>query len=98
MDPTVQQWRFKIGDQVVTADDHKLGKIARILPESTRPTHLVVEKGRLVHHDYQIPVEAVSNYDNGTVFLRVTEEAARAMSQDTAGSAEIDPPSEGYIG
>ena len=98
MDPTIQQWRFKIGDQVVSADDHKLGKVARILPNATKPLHLVVEKGRLIHHDYRIPVEAVSNYENGTVFLRITEEAARAASLDMDASAEIDTQSEGYIG
>ena len=98
MDPTIQQWRFKVGDQVVSADDHKMGKVIRILPDTTKPTHLIVEKGKLIHHDYQIPVEAVSNYENGTVFLSITEDAARNAGRDIAESAEIDPPSEGYIG
>ena len=88
MDPTVAQWRFKVGDQVVSADDHKLGKIARILPDSTKPTHLVVEKGRLIHHDMQIPVDAIANYERGTVYLTLTEEAARAADQTTPTIAD----------
>jgi hypothetical protein len=88
MDPTVAQWRFRVGDQVVSADDHKLGKIARILPDSTKPTHLVVEKGRLVHHDMRIPVEAITNYERGTVYLTLTEAAARSADQPTPTVAD----------
>ncbi len=77
MDPTIAQWRFKVGDQVLSSDDHKLGKVCGVLPDTTRPTHLAVEKGKLFHHDYRIPVEAVSNYEDGTIYLSLTERDAR---------------------
>ena len=88
MDPTVAQWRFKVGDQVVSADDRKLGKIARILPDSTKPTHLVVERGRLVHHDMRVPVDAISNYERGTVYLTLTEDAARTAGETLPTAAD----------
>jgi hypothetical protein len=88
MDPTVAQWRFKVGDQVISADDHKLGKICSILTDSTKPTHLVVEKGRLVHHNLQIPVEAVANYEGGTVYLTLTEAAASASEGSIPTAAD----------
>lgn len=78
MDPTIAQWRFKVGDQVVSTDDRKLGKVCGVLPDATRPTHLAVEKGKLVHHDYRIPVATVCNYEDGTVYLSVTEREALA--------------------
>ncbi len=78
MDPTIAQWRFKVGDQVVSADDHKLGKVCGVLPDAAHPTHLAVEKGRLFHHDYRIPVATVCNYEDGTVHLSVTEREALA--------------------
>lgn len=51
MDPTVAQWRFKVGDQVVSADDHRFGTVCGVLPDPAHPTHLAVEEGRFVHHD-----------------------------------------------
>ena len=82
MDPTVAQWRFKVGDQVMSADDHKLGKVARIVPDATRPTHLVVEKGRLMRHDFRIPVDTICNYESGTVYVTLTEEEARITGSE----------------
>lgn len=76
MDPTISQWRFKVGDQVLSADDHKLGKVCGVLPDMIHPTHLAVEKGKLFHRDYRIPVEAVCNYEDGTVYLSLTERDA----------------------
>ena len=78
MDPTVAQWRFKVGDQVVSADDHKLGKVCGLVPDAVHLTHLAVEKGKLVHHDYRIPVGTVCNYGDGTVYLSVTQDVALA--------------------
>ena len=88
MDPTVAQWRFRVGDQVMSADDRKLGKIARLQPDATKPTHLVVERGRLVHQDMRIPVEAVSNYERGTVYLTLTEAAARTAGETLPTAAD----------
>jgi hypothetical protein len=85
MDPTVAQWRFKVGDRVVSADDHTLGKVSGVLPNPAHPTHLAVEKGKLVHRDYRIPVGTVCNYEGGTVYLSVTEQEAHAAGWE--GSA-----------
>jgi hypothetical protein len=87
MDPTVAQWRFKVGDQVVSADDHKLGKVCQVLPDTTHPTHLVVEQGRLFRHDYRIPVDAVCNYEAGTVYLSLTKEEASNAGWEAATTA-----------
>jgi hypothetical protein len=97
MDPTTTQWRFKVGDQVVSADDKKMGKIVRILPDSTKPTHLIVEKGRLMHQDFRVPVQAITNYERGTVYLNMTEEAVK-MGGDVSGSETMGASSEEYIG
>ncbi len=78
MDPTIAQWRFKVGDQVISADDHKLGTVCGVLPNPAHPTYLAVEKGKLFRHDYRIPVETVCNYEAGTVYLSVTERDALA--------------------
>ena len=75
MDPTIQQWRFKEGDQVVSADDHKLGRVVAFYPDMIHPTHLVVEKGLIFHHDYYVPVSAVSNYEGNTIYLDEPKEA-----------------------
>ena len=87
MDPVNAQWRFKVGDQVLSADDHKLGKVRGVLPDTAHPTHLAVEKGRLFHHDYRIPVSAVANYEGGTVYLSMTEGEARNAGWEGASAA-----------
>ena len=74
MDPTITQWRFKKGDQVCSADDHKLGKVVDLEPDATRPTHLVVEQGLLVRHDYRVPTSAVCNYEGDTIYLDLTKD------------------------
>ncbi|MDP9357153.1 MAG: hypothetical protein M3R02_18075 [Chloroflexota bacterium] len=74
MDPTITQWRFKKGDQVCSADDHKLGKVVDFVPDAMNPTHLVVEKGLLIHHDYHVPTSAVCNYEGNTIYLDLTKD------------------------
>ena len=49
-----------------------------VLPDAAHPTHLAVEKGRLFHHDYRIPLAMVCNDEAGTVYLSVTEREALA--------------------
>ena len=75
MDPTTQQWRFREGDKVRSADDADLGKVAGFLPDATKPTHLVVTKGLLFKHDLTVPVSAVCNYEDGTVYLDLPKDA-----------------------
>ena len=84
MDPTFEQWRFKKGDQVVSADGHKLGKVVGCHPDGPRPTHMVVERGLLFHHDFRVPLRAVSNYEDGTVYLNVTKDAALTEGWEAA--------------
>ena len=79
MDPTIQQWQFRIGDQVKGADDKKIGKIIGILTDQGNPKRLIVEKGRLTHSELEIPVEAVSNYAGGIVYVDLTGEQASSM-------------------
>ena len=87
MDPTIAQWRFKVGDHVVSADDHRLGKVCGVLPDPVHPTHLAVEKGLLFHHDYRIPVDVVCNYESNTIYLSLTKDAAlNAGWQDDTGA------------
>jgi len=66
-----RQWSFRVGDDVYGCDDHKLGRI-----KAVTPTHLVVEKGLLLHTDYHVPLQAVANVEGGTVYLDVTRDEA----------------------
>ena len=75
MDPTTQQWRFREGDKVCAADDADLGKVVGFVPDAARPTHLVVEKGLLRKHDVTVPVSAVCNYEDGTIYLDLAKDA-----------------------
>ena len=75
MDPTTQQWRFREGDKVCSADDADLGKVAELLPDAAAPTHLVVKKGVLVKHALTVPVSAVCNYEDGTIYLDLPKDA-----------------------
>jgi hypothetical protein len=93
MDPTVSQWRFREGDQVVSADDHKLGKVVAFYPDMTSPTHLVVEKGLIFHHDYYVPVSAVSNYADRTIYLDVPKDTVLNQGWDAIpASASLGEP------
>jgi len=96
MDPTVQQWRFKEGDQVISADDHKLGKVIALVPDMLAPTHLVVEKGLLIKHDVQVPVSAVSNYAGGTIYLNATKDQVQSGAWEPVSSTmpETQPADE----
>ena len=100
MDRTIEQWRFKEGDEVISADDHKLGKVVGFWPDASDPTHLVVEKGLLFHHDYYVPISAVTNYDGTHVYLDATKEDVlrrgweqAPVHRDTAatGTMVLDP-------
>ncbi len=78
MDPTVRQWRFREGDKVCAADDADLGKVVGFLPDAAKPTHLVVEKGLLRKQDLRVPVSAVCNYEDGTIYLDLPKAAVEA--------------------
>jgi hypothetical protein len=82
MDPMVKQWNVKEHDEVRTGDDHKLGKVVAFWPDMVGPTHLVVESGFLVHHDYYIPMEAVTTYDGDRLFIDATKEQVKERGWD----------------
>ena len=82
MEPTLERWHFKEGDEVRSGDDHKLGKVVALYPAMTRPTHLVVEGGLLFHHAYYVPVDAVTTHDGGRVYVGATKAEAQALGWD----------------
>lgn len=82
MDTTVAQWWFKAGDQVVSADNQKLGKVVGMFPDATKPMYLVVEQGRLIHHKLHVPVSEVSNYEGNTVYVTLTKDAISGSGWD----------------
>jgi hypothetical protein len=94
MDPTTQQWRFREGDEVVGADDAKLGKVVAVLPDAARPAHLRVEKGVLFHTEYYVPVAAVAHYDGGKVYLSVTKDDALHQAWDAVPAAAMEASGE----
>src|SRR5688572_6664657 len=83
MDPMVRQWHFKEGDEVRSGDDHKLGKVVAFWPDMVSPTHLVVEGGFLFHHEYYVPISAVTTYDDNRIYVDATKQEAEARGWDT---------------
>jgi hypothetical protein len=85
-------------DTVVTADGVNLGHVLAFWPDMLAPSHLVVEGGRLLHHDWYIPAHAIVAYhpprssDPGLVTLRVTrgEIAAEGWNQPPPGAPYAD--------
>ena len=49
-------------DTVVTADGEHLGHVIAFWPDMLAPSHLVVEGGRLLHHDWYVPAHAMVAY------------------------------------
>jgi hypothetical protein len=47
------------------------------------PTHLVVEKGLIFHHDYYVPVTTVSNYEGNTIYLDVPKDLVVNQGRET---------------
>jgi uncharacterized protein (TIGR02271 family) len=77
MDPTVQQWRFSEGTDVVGADGDKVGKVIAVSDQ-----YFIVEKGFFFPTDYYIPMSAVANYDGDKVYLTVTKDEALNQGWD----------------
>ncbi len=55
-------------------DDYKLGTVVDFAPDAMHPTHLVVEKKLLIHHDCRVPTSTVCNYEGSTVYLDLTKD------------------------
>ena len=74
IDPT----RVREDDRVVTADGENLGHVIAFWPDMLSPSHLVVEGGLIIHHDWYVPAHAIAAYDPssdgdpGLVTLAVT--------------------------
>jgi hypothetical protein len=66
-----QQYQIRLGAEVITADNKKLGKV-----RATDDQGLIVEKGRISKTELVIPRRAINSYspeNNGTVYLSATE-------------------------
>lgn len=87
MDRTTAQWRFKEGDEVLSADEKKLGKVIAFFPDMTNPSHLVVQGGLLFHHDYWVPVSAITNYDGQHIYVNATKDDAGKRGWDRRPAA-----------
>jgi len=90
MDPTVTQWWFKAGDRVISADDHQLGKVVAFVPDAATPTHLVLAKGIFVKHEHRIPVDAVEQYLDDTIYLGLTKDEALRLGGASTAPVEAD--------
>lgn len=87
MDTTFEQWRFREGDAVFGSDGGRIGKVVGCIPNAPRPDYLIVQKGMLFGHNYYVPTSAVSNYENGEVYLSVTKDEALHRGWDVRPSA-----------
>ena len=94
IDPT----RVQEEDKVVTADGENLGHVIAFWPDMLTPSHLVIEGGRIIHHDWYIPVHAIAAYvsprngEPGLVTLGVTrsEIDAAGWNQPPPGVPSAD--------
>jgi uncharacterized protein (TIGR02271 family) len=87
---TFQGTDIPTGADVFGADGEKVGSVA-----AAYPGYIVVEKGIFFPTDYYIPLNAVSSYDGGQVFLTVAKDAALHSGWDSQPidleSATISP-------
>lgn len=81
MDPTTQQWRFQTADKVCAADDADLGKVVGFRSDATKSTHLVVKQGLLRKQELEVPVSAVCNYADGTIYLDLPKAAVEVAGE-----------------
>ena len=85
-------------DTVVTADGENLGHVIAFWPDMLAPSHLVVEGGLIIHHDWYIPAHAIAAYvparngEPGLVTLSVTrgEIDAAGWTQPPPGAPSVD--------
>jgi hypothetical protein len=91
MDPTTGQLQCRPGDEVISDDDHKLGKITAV-----DPRYLTVERGLLNKKQFYVPTSAVNACNEGKVYLNVGKEVLDAgvwdappMSTDAGNAASL---------
>jgi uncharacterized protein (TIGR02271 family) len=83
---TTREYQFHQDDQVYSSDGEKLGKLTAVGPNS-----LTVEKGWLFPTEYDIPLNAVENYNeaDGAIYLAMTKDEALNSGWD-AGLQQTD--------
>jgi hypothetical protein len=70
----------------VNAADGKIGRVDGFMvnPENSHVTHLVLEKGHFWgDHDVAIPINAIDNYDDQVVTLKLDKAAVKALPRLT---------------
>jgi hypothetical protein len=85
-------------DKVVTADGENLGHVIAFWPDMLSPSHLVVEGGLVIHHDWYVPAHAIAAYvpprngEPGLVTLGVTRGQidAAGWNQPPPGAPSVD--------
>jgi hypothetical protein len=90
--------RVREDDKVVTTDGENLGHVIAFWPDMLAPSHLVVEGGLLLHHDWYVPAHAIaayvpaSNGEPGLLTLSMTrgEMAAAGWNQPPPGAPSVD--------
>lgn len=75
-----------LGDDVIGADNEKVGKIAEV-----QPGYVVVEKGFFFPTDYYVPVSAISTVQDGRVYLNVARDVALQSGWDSPPTVESVP-------
>jgi hypothetical protein len=85
MDPTTVQLTCRPGDEVVSSDDHKIGKVVAF-----DTNVLTVEHGLLSKSQHFIPTSAVNACNDGKVYLNVTKDAVSNAGWDVAPAIATD--------
>lgn len=78
---------IKIGSRV-RCRDGRAGRVLKLVvePSSKRMTHVIVERGVLLHHDVAVPIERVERVQDGWVVLDLSVEGLSALP----AYAEVD--------
>ena len=85
MDPMTRGLTCRAGDDVITSDDHKLGKLVAF-----DANVLTVEHGLLSKSHYFVPTSAVNACGDGKVYLNVTKDAASHAGWETPPAMATD--------
>jgi len=80
----------------VESRDGKVGVVDHVLldPKQHTVTHIVVREGHLVHKDVAIPIDWVTEIDDGGVFLGVGRAEIEHLPDYTPGKSDADVASE----
>ena len=85
MDHTAEQFHFRQGDKLVSADGEALGEVQRV-----GPNFVEIKKGFLFPTEYFVPFSVVEGYDaeRGEVRLRVGKNEASSSGWDAEPAPE----------